>query len=111
MMGSIHQWSKITSEASQLLGLEVARARKERRWTAVELSERAGITAVTLRKVERGDPTVALGTVFEVATLVGVQLFGVERDALPDLIVRVQNRLALLPTRVRESSGIVHDDF
>ena len=111
MMGSIHQWSKITSEASQLLGLEVARARKERRWTAAELSERAGITAVTLRKVERGDPTVALGTVFEVATLVGVQLFCVERDALPDLIVRVQNRLALLPTRVRESSDIVHDDF
>ena len=111
MMGSIHQWSKITSEASQLLGLEVARARKERRWTAAELSERAGITAVTLRKVERGDPTVALGTVFEVATLVGVHLFDIEREALPDLILRVQSRLALLPTRVREPSTMVHDDF
>jgi transcriptional regulator with XRE-family HTH domain len=98
-----HQWSKTTREAAQLLGLEVARARKERRWTAAELSERAGITAVTLRKVERGDPTVALGTVFEVATL--------EREALPDLILRVQSRLALLPTRVREPSTMVHDDF
>lgn len=73
-MGINHQWSKTTREAAQLLGLEVARARKSGVGLPPSSPERAGITAVTLRKVERGDPTVALGTVFEVATLVGVHL-------------------------------------
>lgn len=110
-MGSRPEWSKAASEAAQVLGLEVARARRDRRWTAAELAERAGITAVTLRKVERGDPTVALGTAFEVATLVGVHLFGVDRDALPDLILRGRSQLAVLPRSVREPRGPVHDDF
>lgn len=30
---------------------------------------------VTIQKIERGDPTVAIGTVFEAATLLGVPLF------------------------------------
>ncbi|MHB1089838.1 MAG: helix-turn-helix transcriptional regulator [Ilumatobacteraceae bacterium] len=110
-MRSKHTWSRPASEAAQVLGLEVARARRERRWTATELAERAGITAVTLRKVERGDPTVSLGTVFEVATLVGVRLFGVERSALADLVERGRDRLALLPVSVREPAGSIHDDF
>lgn len=110
-MRSKHTWSRPASEAAQVLGLEVARARRERRWTAAELAERAGITAVTLRKVERGDPTVSLGIAFEVATLVGVRLFGVERSALADLVERGQNRLALFPASVREPDGSMHDDF
>lgn len=110
-MRSKHTWSRSASEAAQILGLEVARARRERRWTAAELAERAGITAVTLRKVERGDPTVSLGIAFEVATLVGVRLFGAERSALADLVERGRNRLALLPASVREPAGSVHDDF
>lgn len=110
-MRSKHTWSRPASEAAQVLGLEVARARRERRWTAAELAERAGITAVTLRKVERGDPTVSLGTVFEIATLVGINLFGAERSALADLVERGRNRLALLPASVREPSGSLHDDF
>ncbi|MBA2317861.1 MAG: helix-turn-helix transcriptional regulator [Euzebyales bacterium] len=54
----------------------MARARRERRWTVAALAERAGISPVTLRKVEKGDPTVALGAAFEVATLLGIHLFG-----------------------------------
>lgn len=110
-MRSKHTWSRPASEAAQVLGLEVARSRRERRWTAAELAERAGITAVTLRKVERGDPTVSLGIVFEVATLVGVRLFGVDRSALTGLVERGRNRLALLPTSIREPDGSMHDDF
>jgi len=106
-----HTWSKSASEAAQVLGLEVARARRERRWTAAELAERAGITAVTLRKVERGDPTVSLGIAFEVATLVGVRLLGVERSALAGLVERGRDRLALLPASVRGPAGSIHDDF
>ena len=79
--------------------------------TAEELSERAGISTFTLRKVEKGDPTVALGTAFEVATLLGIPLFGADRRDLSALVDRGRDRLAILPARVREPEGGVHDDF
>ncbi len=103
--------SQAALEASQLLGSEVARARRERRWTQKDLAARAGITPFTLAKVERGDPTVALGTAFEVALLVGVPLFGVDPRSLPQLLARSKEQLALLPQRVREPKGPVKDDF
>lgn len=106
-----HTYSTPTLDAAKVLGLELARARRERRWTAQDLAERAGISVVTLRKVERGDPTVALGTVFEVAVLLGVPLFDVERSALPELVRRGRERLALVPSRVREPVARVRDDF
>lgn len=98
-------------EAARVLGLQIAQARRERRWTAEELAARVNISPVTLRKVERGDPTVALGTALEVATLVGVRLFGAEPSELADLAAREQDRLALLPDRVRVPQHPPDDDF
>lgn len=76
-----------------------------------DLAERAGVSVPTIRKVEKGDPTVAIGTVFEMATLLGVPLFGTDRSGMSDLVERGRDRLALLPTRVREADRPVHDDF
>jgi hypothetical protein len=69
------------------------------------------VSLPTLRNVERGTPTVAIGVVFELATLLGVELFGVDPVALPDVVSRGQDRLALLPARVREPREPVDDDF
>jgi transcriptional regulator with XRE-family HTH domain len=91
--------------------LEIARARRARRWTEAGLAERAGISAVTLRNIERGAPTVGIGTVFEVATILGIELFGADREGLRSLVERGRDRLALLPSRVRESDAEVRDDF
>jgi transcriptional regulator with XRE-family HTH domain len=85
--------------AARALGAQVAAARRRRRWTAERVAEQAAISLPTLRKVERGDPSVALGTALEVATLVGVPLFGVDVDRLGDLAGRLEDRLALLPAR------------
>jgi len=106
-----HTFSRATLETARVLGLEVAYARRARRWTAEDLSERAGVSLVTLRKVERGDPTVALGIAFEVATLLGIPLFAASRDELSSLAARGRERLALLPARVREPAAQVHDAF
>ena len=97
----------------ETLGLEIARGRRERRWTLAELAERAAISVVTLRQVERGSPTVAIGTVFELATLVGLPLFGADDRAQSiELRDRAQDRLRLLPARIREPSmGPDDDDF
>jgi hypothetical protein len=54
---------------------------------------------------------VAIGIVFEVATLLGIQLFGADRNELAALVGRGQERLALLPARIREPQGPLDEDF
>ena len=101
--------SRSTVEAARLLGRRIALARRERRWTVAELAERVGCSATTMGKVERGDPSVALGTVFEAAALVGVALFTDDTAALARESELVEARLAVLPQRVRRHH--VDDDF
>lgn len=110
-MRRTHPYSPQTIDAVRVLGLEVAHARRARRWTEAQLAERVGISAVTLRNIERGMPTVGIGTVFEAATILGIDLFGADRDGLRSMVERGRERLALLPARVREPTGPVRDDF
>ncbi|NCD20535.1 MAG: XRE family transcriptional regulator [Actinobacteria bacterium] len=93
-----------------LLGAQIANARAERRWTARELADRAGISVTTLRSAERGEPTVGVGVMFELATLVGVPLFAEDRAQLDSMLDLERHRAALLPRRVRPSKDI-DDDF
>jgi transcriptional regulator with XRE-family HTH domain len=104
-------YSRATIEAAQLLGALVAVSRRERRWSARDLAERAGITPPTLRKVEQGDPTVSVGVAFEVATLVGVPLFHEDGTRLTLDLDRTRDRAAVLPRRVRMRVDGVKDDF
>ena len=101
--------SRSTVEAARLLGRRIALARRERRWTIAELAERVGCSETTMRKVERGEPSVALGTVFEAAALVGVPLFSDDTAALARDAELVEARLAVLPSRVRRRR--VDDEF
>ena len=104
-----HPYSRTTREALRLLGGRVAVARRERRMTINELAERASVAPNTIRKVEHGDPTVSLGVAFEIASLVGVPLFD-ESPARRRLERRlVDERLAVLPERVRPLE--IDDDF
>jgi transcriptional regulator with XRE-family HTH domain len=104
-------YSSPTRAAVRLLGTEIARERKRRRVTAADLAERARISLMTLRKVERGEPSVAIGIVFEVAVLLGIDLFGTA-DEVRARTGRAQESLALLPRRVRHpQADEVDDDF
>ena len=100
-----------TRDALRVMAQQIAAARRERRRTAADVAERAGISRTTLTKIEHGDPSVAIGTVFEVASLLGVPLFSASRDELAALAARGEDRLALLPDRVRESDLDIDDDF
>ncbi len=111
-MRKAHSYTPQTTALTSVLGLEIARARRSRRWNQKELAQRAGISALTLSSIERGSTTVAIGTVFEIAHLVGLDLLGAKADDLPDLLSRSQDRLALLPVRVRNrSSDEIDDNF
>jgi transcriptional regulator with XRE-family HTH domain len=104
-------YSCYTLDAAQLLGVEIARARRERRLAAQELADRVGISRETLRRVEGGDPTVGLGIAFEAAAIVGVPLFQEDRSRLTADLAQARDRLALLPDRVRLPRHDVDDDF
>ena len=103
-------YSSLTVQAARMLGDRVQLARRERRWTIEELAHRVGVTHTTIRKVERGDLGVALGTAFEAAVILGVPLFHpeVDRRTLDAEVVR--ERLALLP-RVVKAPVTIDDDF
>ncbi|WP_419842962.1 helix-turn-helix domain-containing protein [Candidatus Poriferisodalis sp.] len=87
----------------------MALGRRERRWTLAELAQRAGVSETTLRKVERGDLSVALGTALQAAALVGVRLFDHSDDTIAREAEVIDARLALLPSRVRRHA--VNDHF
>ena len=96
----VRAYSKVTKEAARLLGLEIQLARKRRSMSESDLADRAGLSRKTIQKMEKGDLTISIGLVFEAAALVGVSLFesGPSRFANLD---RVQDKIALLPRRIR----------
>lgn len=98
-------------EAMRLLGVEIQARRKERRWTEAQLAERAGISRTTLRKVEAGDSSVAVGIVFDLATLVGVALFHETAAQVARERGGVERYLVLMPKRIRVRATEFFDDF
>jgi DNA-binding XRE family transcriptional regulator len=90
-----------------ILGESIRAGRLRRGWTVAALAERVGVSDTTMTKVERGDPSVSIGTMFEAATLVGVELYGDRRDVAAHL---ARAELALLPKRARQRR-VVDNDF
>ena len=43
------------------LGENITLARKRRKYTQALIAERTGLSRVTIRKIEKGDPTVSIG--------------------------------------------------
>lgn len=111
LMAKQRTYSKYANEAVQLLGKQIKLARKQRRWSEQNLAERAGISRATLQKIEKGEMTCTIGLAFEVAALVGLNLF--ENDQLP-MSVRLENttaKISLLPQRIKSKPRVVDDDF
>ena len=59
------------------MGEQIKLARKRRSLTLVQVAERAGIHRETLRKIEKGDASVALGAFFNV-----LRVMNLEKDFL-----------------------------
>jgi DNA-binding XRE family transcriptional regulator len=67
------------------LGADVALARKKRGLTTMMMAERLGVAKSTYLKVEKGDPTVALGTYAMTFFVLGFSdIFGEILDARRD---------------------------
>lgn len=55
------------------MGENIKLARKRRKLTVTEVAERAGINRSTLYNVEKGSPSVSMGTYFNVLRVLGLQ--------------------------------------
>ncbi len=97
--------------ASAYLGGLIRAARKERKLTAQEVADRAGVSRGLLRRIEKGDLKCAIGTVFEVATIVSIKLFDADENALTRHLRQNDDKLALLPKSIRQKPKAVPDDF
>jgi DNA-binding XRE family transcriptional regulator len=104
-------YSRVTQEALSLLGKMIRVSRIERGLTTQELADRAGISRTTLFSIEKGGPSPEIGTVFEVATLVGIRLFDYEEPIRQLQSARLDEKLVLLPKSVRAPTRRVDDDF
>ena len=104
-------YSHQSLEALQVLAQMIRVGRIDRKISAKEMADRAGISQPLLRRIERADPGCAIGAVFEVAVIAGVPLFGGETDRLQAQRSVLTERLSLLPQRVHKPKRVIHDDF
>lgn len=110
-MAKQRTYSKYAKEAAFLLGQQIKLARKKRKWSEMNLAERAGISRATLQKIEAGEMSPSIGLFFEVAALVGVSLFEQDSYRLATSIELTQSKIALLPKRIRGQIKVADDDF
>jgi len=106
-----HPVSPPTATALRVVGQEIRLARRNLGWTIQELADRAGVNERTVRAVEGGSTTAAVGTVFELGRLVGLQLLGRDERDLPVALSRGQELLALAPRRVRAPAATPRNRF
>lgn len=104
-------YSRYSHDAVLLLGQLIRRARIERKITAAELAERAGISRGLVQRIEKGDPGCAIGAVFEAAAVVGVRLFDADQGAITSAIGANTAMLTLLPKAARAAKLEAKDDF
>ena len=109
MSRKAHSYSPWTLDALGVLGRQVSVERRVQNWTQRDLAERAGISIPTLIAIEKGTPTTAIGTVFEVASLLGIPLVGASEDLNARQLIDA--RLALLPSRAVKLRGLDDDNF
>jgi transcriptional regulator with XRE-family HTH domain len=105
--------SRYTTEAVLLLSRLIRVARIELNLTATEVAERAGISRSMLQRMEKGDPKCEIGAVFEVATILGINLFNAEQSSftMAKHIRQTEERLTLLPQKARKKTKVINDDF
>lgn len=107
----IRSYSHYAREAVELLGHMIRTARTERRLTVADVAERAGMSRGLVHRMESGDMGCSIGAVFEVAAIVGVNLFDSEPATLKRHLAMSRDKLNLLPKTVRPGTKGVKDDF
>ena len=104
------------AEACRSLGERLAVARKRRRLTQKELARRAGLSAFTLIRIEKGTPGTELGSVLRVLWALGLErtfapVAATERDGVGQTLERARLPRRVGQRRERPSKEQSDDDF
>jgi transcriptional regulator with XRE-family HTH domain len=100
-----------TLSVLKTLAAMIKAARLERGMSQIEMSRRLGVSRYTVIAVEKGDPKVGVGTVFEAATIVGIPLVADDQHELTKLASTVAGLASVLPERGRRKKATLEDDF
>ena len=93
-----------TAQQTQALGERLRLARRRRKLSTVVFAEQMGVSRETLRRLEAGDPNVALGTYLRALSLLGLEK-DIDAIAREDEVGRQLQDLDLIGTpRVTSSS-------
>ena len=103
--------SRLTRKAITTLGILIRTARRERTFSQAALAERVGVTRQTIIAIEKGDPNVSIGTLFEAAYILGIPLFSEDSQQLSKWQNVLTEFSALLPKKTRQKKQRVSDDF
>lgn len=103
--------STLTRVALRTLGSMIKCARLERGMSQKELAERLNKSRYTVIALEKGNPDVSIGAVFEAAAIVGVRLLADDRQSLQKLSNVVANFTTVLPQRSKHKQEKLDDDF
>jgi len=103
--------SKYSKDAVHLLATLIRRARKEKGMTEQELADRTGVSRSLIKRIEKGDTSCGIGSVFEAATIVGVSLFDMDHSTIRAQLSQQEKFLSLLPKSIRKKEVTVNDDF
>lgn len=103
-------YSPHTLKVLEILGKMIQMKRKESGMTLQGLADRAGVSRSLVQRLEKCDPGCEIGVAFEVAHLLGIQLFDsrMGHDALSD---KLSDKIALLPASIRENKIEVSNEF
>lgn len=86
-------------------------ARTERGFSQNNLAQRLNVSRYSIMAIEKGDPKVAIGMVFEAATIVGIPLLAGNDQELQKLERTLASFTAVLPKRVRLKNEPTDDNF
>lgn len=103
-------YSHYARDIVQLLGLMIRSTRIERNITTTEVAERAGISRGLVQRIESGNMGTSIGVTFEVAAIVGLELFETEPSNLKRHLSLERDKLVLLKS-VRKKKREINDNF
>lgn len=104
-------YSAYSRDAMHLFGSLIKSARKTQKMSEQELADRTGVSRGLIRRIEAGDMKCDVGAVFEVAHIVGIQLFDAGPSRLASQIKQVEEKLTLLPKAIHKKTKVINDDF
>jgi len=102
--------SNVTKNTVSYLGNLISLARKERGFSQEELSKRLNVSRSKIQRIESGNTKVSIGSVFEACYILGIPLFGGDKEHITNLSGMLSYMNKLIPERI-PNKIIIDDDF